>query len=522
MAQTPTILLASSGLVNGQGIAANATMTSTFSQYNSLAIPTALRALITTANASSTTGVPGAIASLPLYCNAYSNITSINAQVAKVLTVSVDGYKKFGSYLGLSSGFASTAAEFKKTMGKFGNTSITDLGVGIKKFSDISSNGLGSVFGTGANLKLVAAALLTFGTAYEITKLDKLGDPESLFHSLQAEGLGNVGGLSDKLTAAGIDTTDFSTSTNDEVLAVFAKIQGSELQKILDQTGIKPYRTVTDLSQLLKAEIVLNPDVVAALPGDKKLPDLGEALNNIGGKFKTWEALSTFLAGINIAENSPLDAISNPVPASVASTVGSATGSGSGPNGAPTVLDIIGCVSGHVYTAEFANIIVSINGISSAIPVTTANLVTQINALQSVIATNELNDANIAPYTANLVSSISTFMSDLNNNTTASKLSTLANLAMANITTQYNREISNCTAAGIDFTAPAAKGNTPLLNMANALHTYGVDKQQLGLNELWTNIADTSDAGSAIKSALQEGVNLAKQAAAGITPSVGA
>lgn len=521
MAQTPTILLASSGLVNGQGIAISPGMISTFNEYKATAIPAAISALLTTANATATTGVTTAIAQLPNYFQATSTITTIETQAAKILAVSADGYRKFGSYLGLSQGFASTAAEFKKSLSGFGSAGLTDLGVGIKKFSDIASNGLGSVFGNGDNLKLVAASLATFGIAYDVTQPAKLGDPETFFKNLTALGLNNVGSLEDKFDAAGVDIGDFSTSTLDEVMAVMATVQGSDLQKVLDQTEVKPYKRVTDLSQLLKAEYLLNPSVVAAIPGEKTLSDLGEALGNIGGKFKTWLAMSTFLAGVNVAANPALDAISSPVPASVASSVGSATGSGSGANGAPTVLDIIGCVSGHVYTAEFANIIISVNTINSTSS-KSANLIAELGNTASVISSNELNDANVAPAVSTLTQSITDFMTELNQNVTLSKLSTKATTAMSNVTTQYNRELSNVTAAGIDFTSPAPKGNTPLLNMANNLHTYGVDKQNLGLRELWNNIADTSDVGEAIKAALAEGQNLAKQQAAGITPSVGA
>ena len=68
---------------------------------------------------------------------------------------------------------------------------------------------------------------------------------------------------------------------------------------------------------------------------------------------------------------------------------------------------------------------------------------------------------------------------------------------------------------------PTSTGIASILNLGNKLHDYGVDKQQLGHNDLFSGVATDDLTGDAIQASLLEGRNLAKSYALGkSTPTV--
>ena len=108
---------------------------------------------------------------------------------------------------------------------------------------------------------------------------------------------------------------------------------------------------------------------------------------------------------------------------------------------------------------------------------------------------------------------IAAFNVQAENNSDLKALVTKANGALTATTAQLSKEVSNLSLAGLGdlsgVAAPAGVGS--LLGMASKLHSFGVDKQQLGFSEMFEGMAGDSLYGDAIKSSLLEGRNMARQ-----------
>ena len=76
--------------------------------------------------------------------------------------------------------------------------------------------------------------------------------------------------------------------------------------------------------------------------------------------------------------------------------------------------------------------------------------------------------------------------------------------------------------AGMDINnPPSIRSATGVLGMASSLPKYGVDKQQMGYNTVFTNIADTRTVyGEAVQVALLEGRNQSRQSANGVPDNI--
>jgi hypothetical protein len=93
------------------------------------------------------------------------------------------------------------------------------------------------------------------------------------------------------------------------------------------------------------------------------------------------------------------------------------------------------------------------------------------------------------------------------------------NTSLTNVTDHISLENSNLTQAGISSLSGLSASNPPgagqILSFASKLHSFGVDKMQLGHNDVFNGVATDDLYGDALKASLLEGKNVAAMASAG-------
>jgi hypothetical protein len=543
MAMSPSVLIACSQLAQGGGLQQNPDLTSIVSSVNSQPLVSSLGALKTGTLASL---CPLSSLNLPDFmANASTYTASITSQANQMLPANPDGthdISKFSSILGGASAFGAASAEWNATMMEFQSKKFGDLGINVSNFSSVASNGMSNMFSgvadftkqvggfvagaadtVKAKMSALGSAMPGLGSMFDPTQLNKLGDPGATILNLQKQGLGDVGGINDKLSAAGIDPTDAKAIANADpaqLKQIMSTVQGSDLQKIVSQTGLKIPSTgsVTDLSHVLDVSRILPASALAAIPGGAAggFAALSNTFTNMGGQFKSFGDLNNMMGSMQTPSLPNLDGLTQLVPPSVASAFKPLLGSGSGPLGNPRVNDMIGTVTGETHTAALGTMNSALTNVTSSAP--GSALMSSITALQGAVSaytgdpTLIASDPTVAAAVAAVQSSASSFNSYAASNDQLKMLVAGANEAAGQTSNQLKMENSNLSLAGVDITAAAPKGITGVLGMAKGLHSMGIDEQQLGFGDMFAKLTTNDIGGDAIHSALLEGKNLARQA----------
>jgi hypothetical protein len=504
---SPTMLIAADGITSGSGLGVSANLTAALSSFNSSPLVQLYTDVRTALN-----GANVAVPDVPSYLNGKitsTSETSITVAVSSAAAAIAPDAKKFIANFAAADSFAQTSFTWLGAMSDMGTKTFESFGLGVTNFSEMVSGGAGKVFaaaeGAKADLNSLSSSLTKFGSAFDPSNLQKMFEPAGFIANLAKQGLGNVGGLSDALEAAGLDPKSLESANPEVVKQTLAKITGSDLEKIIAQTKISlPINhMVKTAADLLDAKKVLSPTELAAIPGGA-LSGLGNALTNMGGSFKSAADIAKNLAATKIPSLKHLDALPNPLPAGVMSSFASKMGSGGGPFGNPTISDIIGTAAGYKHTDAFTTLV---NGHTAILASSQGQA---LQAAATALIADPTNSTKLSNFTA--AQAAITGATDAN----LAKIVSDCSAAVTASSNQLITEATNQSKAGLVVSAAATPNTAQLLAFANKLPMYGIDKTQAGYNYILTNMATDDQYGEAIIASLSEGINAAKNALAGI------
>ena len=218
---SPTMIIAAAGFMNGSGLGVSSSMTSTLSSFNSSAFTSSYTNLISALNSANI-----ALPTMPSYFTGNVNNAQITSTISTTASQIAPDTKKFISNFSSASAFGSASFAWSAALAEASTKSFADFGGGITSFSDMASGGLSKIMSpAGLSLPglpgapgLSAGQILAkpdfaalgsvfnnFGTAFDVSNVGKMFDPANFIKNLNKQGLGDVGGLSDKLQAMGID-----------------------------------------------------------------------------------------------------------------------------------------------------------------------------------------------------------------------------------------------------------------------------------------------------------------------------
>lgn len=433
---------------------------------------------------------------------------------------------------------ATASSQLSSALGGIGN-SLSGAAKSIASGQGASMGGLTSLFGSVGSsmdpmalakgqaalassslndgLKNIGTGMSNFGDLYDFSNLQTLG-PVNLLMSLQSAGLADSLGINEAINTLGYNPNNPMTVPPAAITTILSNIDGSDLQKIITQTGavlVKPAQTAADL---LDPGFFIPLGGVAALglgAGVAGMTDLQNTLTNLGiqGSNMTYGA---FLSSMKTQAMTYLGQVDQLIPMDVQDTLKPLLGEGGGLFGNPTMNDMIGTASGATHTDAFGNISATLSSLMNSS--VGQGLNTAIQNMTAAIGTG----GQTAAFNA-LTAAVNTFNSQTANNTDLQEAITSAQSSFEASQAHLVKEISNLNLVGLSLSSsqPTSSGISSILNLGNKLHDYGVDKQQLGHNELFSGVATDNLTGDAIQASLLEGRNLAKSYAVGkSTPSV--
>jgi hypothetical protein len=542
-------MMAANGMMNGGGIGVNTDMTSQISSAASNPISTMMTSLqVAAANANVALGT--ALSSLP---SAFTSVVSTGAAAAAQAAQMAPDVKTFISLQSAATAFGSASAEYGAALSEFGTKTFSDLGIGVSSFTDTNSGGMTSLVpGLGAfaakakndafgsiglnldpvalakgqaqmasaslsdGLKEVGSGLKNFGTLFDFSNPQKLGY-KGLVENLQKQGLADSVGINDGIDAAGYDPTKLSLVPDTVLHDVLTGVTGNDLAKIISQTGVTKAGTYETAADLVDPTKTMSPGAVAALglkPGSGiiGLKSLGNTMTNIGVPMDAASA-ANLMDGIQTKVGGYLSGIKDIIPQSVKSGLGPILGTGSSPFGTPSMSDMMGSLAG-AHTDDFNAANTQLTSIATS---------TQGQALTSAMSALQaacLSGVGIAAALSALQSASTSFVSTaVGNPNMASALASI-NSSMSSVSSHLALETSNLSLAGLNLSSPPTSpvGSAQILAFASKLHSFGVDKLQIGHADIFTGAATNDLTGDAIKASLLEGRNVAAMVAVGKTP----
>jgi hypothetical protein len=236
-----------------------------------------------------------------------------------------------------------------------------------------------------------------------------------------------------------------------------------------------------------------------------------------------------------------INALTSPVPTSVASSLNNMLATGTGPNGTLTLFDFMGSTAGIPYTEQFNQAANTLNymqtanalyyitnptdGVYNVMQDTLDGVYTIVvdpNPPEQITITipggfpgagtyTSLDEAftlGLLPAAGNIIANVIA-----NNAANASSLNSNFNTMAA----QLNAETNNLALAQVTFTDLVANSRSSIMGLGSNLHGIGKDIAPQGQAEFFTAIADTSNIyGQAIISSFREGRNLAAMDNVGI------
>lgn len=563
---TPTTLIAVSGLVRGSGLQIPTELTSAISNIQN-------NPLVSTVSSLSTGGfsIPASLTSL----------TQLNTTAGGILTQAQailppggaggdpsSGIKSFMSVFNGSTAFGSASAEYSAALAQFGNKSFADLGINMGNFQDIITNGTTSVtrsfqavagkaandaFGSVASvldpnllakgkaifssnalaegLQSVGGGLKNFGTLFDFTQPAGLG-PKNLIASLQKQGLADRNGINDLIYEAGYDPMNLTQVPDSVLTAVLDQVKGSDLDKIIKQTGANPYQTVRSAAGLLQANNLLPPQAALALgiidKGPAALKALGTTLSNLGTSINNFK-MSDFMAGMETKALQYLGQIKQLIPTDVKTALAPILGSGSGLFGNPQMKDMIGAAAGIGYTSNLNTAGTNVTRLQNT-PEGKA-LTTASTAYQAAIA--GLTPDEIQAALADPMSPVAIAAADVNTALVAFQPGTVSSTIQGIVTNIGNvaaasaanlaKEVQNLALAGLKMVDNLGKAIEQTVNnsyqsilaFGNRLHKMGRDIQNLGFNDFLPKMATSNVSGDALRATLIEGRNVARSSTVG-------
>lgn len=395
--------------------------------------------------------------------------------------------------------YATEIFNFKGTVAAAQNTKFEDLGFQYKNYSDVASGGITNQFNA-ANVPDLAAELPNLGSLFPTSDLSKFGNISSISQSIVDQGLGYVGGFENKIKTEKIDLSNLNDSDYEVLLRAFQNITGAELTEVFTVTEFKPVQpsNIRSLADVLDIKNVLSDRARAAIGQSATFDDLARKFSNVGGSFKNVNALATFYSSIRAQSYDSINSMDSLLPPSMANELKNKGGSGTGFFGNPTVIDILGTVSGIGYVDDL----------------------TSINETQAQLLSTDPDVAEFKNYldSGNVtVDQLREKIELFNAKPTLISLFQESERKYRNIAERLKLELANVAESKIleNITPVNSSG---ILNFAGQLHTYSSDSMKLGTADLLDRLVTNDSSGDSIRACLSEGKNLSVLASAGINP----
>jgi len=565
MAITPTVLIATTGLLQGKGIAVSRTLqtlvsditnnpvVTTFSQiqsggFDTSALPDNLLTVLTTAGPKST-----------------ESLDQAKAVFGGSLGGTSESMQVFVGNFGGASAFATASSEFAAALNKFKNLSFADLGINIQNYTDVVTNGVSSISkdlinsakqasaeitaavvgavpdaavvaadaaadSVASGLSAVGEGLKNFGSILDFRDVNTLG-PANMVRQLQRQGLAKKYGIDDNLIDAGYDPADVYAIPDNVLNTALSFVAGEDKDAILRATNTRLANDVTNLAQVLVTSNVLPPQALAAMGLLGNAPDmlakLGSTLSNLGTQLDNF-SMANYLGSVETEALKYLDSLTQLVPTSIALILPPFLGSGDGAFGNPKIKDLIGVAAGAGYNDNFRAVAQTLDTLANTPQgqaLTEASSVfsdaTAAAAAEWEAAGDE-TDMSLEDYVsaatvvehAALQSAIDAIPSAIN--AELANVINNAEQALVNVAENLVKEVENLAKAGIDLIENTVDNvrniGTTLMSFGNRLHQFGVDVQNMGYEELLYEMTTDDIYGDAIKACLMEGRNLYRNA----------
>lgn len=511
--------IALTGLLNGQGIKPSPSMFQKFATFDQLPVVTIINNMFagTSNTVSNVSGLYNSINTMPKWISGrhanvkISNVAGTSANL--ILGNGVSGIKNFATFLSQASSFCSTVLPWHGAINKYEGKEFADLGLQNKSYSDITSGGITGRFqglksypgGIQTGLNDLADAIVSFGTLYDFTNLLTAFTPSGFILNLQNQGI------------AGLSESRLNDTDEAIVLKAMSQVSGEIINTIKNQTGVvlPSQSNITTLADFFDSRKMFSGALSRYLTPSGSMQELANSLGKIGGTYRNGNELSEVLRKTTATNNlTNLEATETPLPQSDITAISSKIGRdssgklGTGPIGNPIMKDILGSVGGVNITKNYDTMIIAQQKI---------NLTSLKNELQSIYS----QDKTPGGYSGTLTT-LNNIISTLNNSTDVA--ATSANVSVNLVLDQLTREETLRPLAGIDLLSPLViNGSTMVINMAKQLPNFGKDSQQLGYEEIFTNIADSSNRyGDAVLASLSEGKTKSVQQSAGIPDNISA
>lgn len=459
------------------------------------------------------------------------------------------GIPEFANVYATATGYASSVFDTVSSVYLLRGKTYSQTGIGYTGPIDLATNGINN------KGQLLNQAVANWGTMYDVSNINKLGDPYVFGQNLLNQGLGQFGNWDTQLTNVGLNTQNLSaiptnvsittitessvtvsslvgdveiylpeevtTSTvvtgnsPDVVVSIYANVVGANLQAITTAAQFSS-NSASTLADYLTLSKVVDPLVYKQLTnlGITTLSDLGSMLQNIVGQgyYKSWADLGNFLLSIDVPTlyNTTANANTLALDESIASDLLEKYGTGSGPFNNPVLTDYLGAVAGMPYTS----LMNTINTNYTA--ATPGNLVPALKDLDSAVATyisaaSAFELSNIAPIPD--VGPVTTAVAEVNSSLSSAKTtaaSMAARSAYYSILNQLTSEVANCNKAGVTFNNPRI---SRLDNFA-----MGIGDAASGDNyNFFANLITNDHAGDTVRLRVAEVYNSRKLSNKGIT-----
>jgi hypothetical protein len=516
---TPVLAFSAAGMLNNTGIGLDK-ITSAVSAVAGTAVLSPITAAIASA--------PAALAGLGSLSPLAFAANSIPANLIAGVTAAVPGVSTLTESLQTWAGntFGGAVAPFAQTLGQLqgfatnafqtlgaveiaSNLDFSDLGINAKNYVDALSGGLGNLVSQNlpdvqGALGILATDIQKTGALLNFNNLSTLGSPGALVTNLVNSGLGNVGGIADKLVSAGVNLTDINNPAYSGVVSrVLNTVSGADLGTIAKQLEASLPDTVRTAADLLSVEKLL-PSVPL---GFNSFADLGNQLSGFVQKsgLKSAENFGNLLKQMEIPQLDQLKGVQQVMPDSVKQIYTSVLGSGSGPYNNPTLTDMLGTVTGlniAPVQGTLTRALDAIAGLSQGQDL--------INIANSMIDAPELELPDLRAEYEDKLAEIASLPS--------TELQSLFSDARAAWESQAQGVISEKSLydlAGVNFEFRSLTDRNSVLSLASNLHEAGIDQFSLGSSEIFEALATSDVYGEAVQAALVEGRNLQRQLEAG-------
>lgn len=576
---TASSLNAASSIINGQGLSINPALTTAISTFKNITTVKLVGNIFANANIAGNayanvitalnnlgSGVTKAQWLIDFYP---SNITPVLSQgnisyygshasysnviLAQASLPFSNGMTGFANVFTTAYGYAQSAFETVSSVSLLKDKTYNQSGIGFTGPADTVTGGIGS-YGP-----LLANVVANWGTMYDIRNISKINDPYVFGQNLINQGLGYVNGLSDQLTAVGLDISDLpnipssvSSTTQQNttvtvpsyvgnidiptieevttttlvtgssptvVLNIYNTVTGSNLHAIVSATGITtaPANTaqLLTLKDYLDFNKVVDSSLVSQLnsAGVNNFTDFANFLSRrVGqGNFKSWADMATFLNSIEVPTLShlPTGANTNVLYNSSVTTMNTAYGTGSGPFGNPVLSDYFGTVTGSPYAYTFQTLVTNYSTISSAVSTAIVNLDKAVFDYGTAYAAYDgdfysnvpvgLTEPSITVITSN-VAAVNAALNAISNSAAYYSSAVTYYDSLNKLTT----EVTNLQKAGVTF----GPGNSQLLkSFAENIAQTASDKSETQTYQLFANLITNDLAGDTIRAAVAETIN---------------